>query len=65
MRINILENINNASELLLVISAFCFYMYLRKIKLTRKLTRFAISMYIVSQLAYVLWGITLIAKIWG
>ncbi|MGG0200931.1 hypothetical protein [Bacillus anthracis] len=62
---NILENINNASQLLLVISAFCFYMYLKKIKLTRKLTSFEITMYIISQLAYILWGITLIAKIWG
>ncbi|KMP97494.1 MULTISPECIES: hypothetical protein [Bacillus cereus group] len=62
---NILENINNASQLLLVISAFCFYMYLKKIKLTRKLTSFEITLYIISQLAYILWGITLIAKIWG
>ncbi|ACK97476.1 MULTISPECIES: hypothetical protein [Bacillus] len=62
---NILENINNASQLLLVISAFCFYMYLKRIKLTRKLTSFEITLYIISQLAYILWGITLIAKIWG
>ncbi|WP_144514037.1 hypothetical protein [Bacillus thuringiensis] len=62
---NILENINNASQLLLVISAFCFYMYLKRIKLTRKLTSFEITLSIISQLAYILWGITLIAKIWG
>ncbi|PGS42721.1 hypothetical protein COC65_14550 [Bacillus thuringiensis] len=62
---NILENKNNASQLLLVISAFCFYMYLKRIKLTRKLTSFEITLYIISQLAYILWGITLIAKIWG
>ncbi|PFA24663.1 hypothetical protein CN373_02120 [Bacillus cereus] len=61
---NILENINEISQLLLVLS-FCFYMYLRKIKLKRKLSPFEFSMYIVTQLAYILWGISFIAKTWG
>ncbi|PGU15345.1 hypothetical protein COD23_20710 [Bacillus thuringiensis] len=65
MCINILETINKSSELLLVLSAFCFYIYLRRIKLKRKLTGFELSMYIVSQLAYLLWGISYIAKTWG
>lgn len=65
MDITTLENIYKASELLLVLSTFCFYMYLRKIKLKRKLTVFEFSMYIVSQLAYILWGIIFISKTWG
>ncbi len=65
MRINMLENVNNASEILLVLSAFCLYIYLRKIKLERKFTRFELLMYILSQFAYILWGISFIAKIWG
>jgi len=63
--ITILENINKTAELLLVLSTFCFYMYLRRIKLERKLTGFEFSMYIVSQLAYILWGFSFIFKIWG
>ncbi|MDZ5606319.1 hypothetical protein U2I54_04165 [Bacillus pseudomycoides] len=62
---NILENINEISQLLLVLSTFCFYLYLRKMKLKRKLSGFEFSMYIVTQLAYILWGISFISKIWG
>ncbi|WP_307802519.1 hypothetical protein [Bacillus sp. XF8] len=61
---NILENINEISQLLLVLSTFCFYLYLRKMKLKRKLSGFEFSMYIVTQLAYILWGISFISKIW-
>ncbi|WP_081584669.1 hypothetical protein [Bacillus bingmayongensis] len=62
---NISENINEISQLLLVLSTFCFYLYLRKMKLKRKLSGFEFSMYIVTQLAYILWGISFISKIWG
>ncbi|SFI06068.1 hypothetical protein SAMN04488574_101446 [Bacillus sp. 71mf] len=64
MCIYMLKNVNNTSEILLVLSAFCLYIYLREIKLERKLTRFELLMYILSQFAYVLWGISFIAKIW-
>ncbi|MED4731579.1 hypothetical protein P9597_26285 [Aneurinibacillus migulanus] len=43
---------------------FCFYIYLWKIKPERKLSDFEFSMYIVTQLAYILWGVSFIFKIW-
>lgn len=61
----ILDHINKASELLLVLSAFCFYIYLWRLKTKRKLTAFEYIMFIVAQLAYLLWGLSFIAKTWG
>ncbi|WP_369899592.1 hypothetical protein [Bacillus manliponensis] len=61
----ILDHINEASELLLVLSAFCFHIYLWRLKMKRKLTAFEYIMFIVTQLAYLLWGLSFIAKTWG
>ncbi|WP_413927681.1 hypothetical protein [Bacillus anthracis] len=56
----IIENIYNASILLMFLSTFSFYLYLRKIKRERKLTGFEFTMFIVTQVGYILWGIYII-----
>ncbi|WP_445286028.1 hypothetical protein [Bacillus sp. FSL R5-0677] len=56
----IIENIYNASILLMFLSTFSFYLYLRKIKRERKLTGFEFTMLIVTQVGYILWGIYII-----
>ncbi|WP_423753695.1 hypothetical protein [Bacillus cereus] len=56
----IIENIYNASILLMFLSTFSFYLYLRKIKRERKLTGFELTMFIVTQIGYILWGIYII-----
>ncbi|MFB1050715.1 hypothetical protein [Paraliobacillus sp. JSM ZJ581] len=54
--INVLENINELSVLLLLLCSFFYYIQLRKIKRERKLTTLEISMYILTQVAYLLWA---------
>ncbi|NBJ68935.1 hypothetical protein D1839_05540 [Roseburia sp. 1XD42-34] len=54
--INILNNINDLSILLLLLSSFFYYIQLRQIKRERKLTTFETSMYILTQVAYLLWA---------
>ncbi len=58
--ITIIENIYNASISLMFLSTFSFYLYLRKIKRERKLTGFELTMFIVTQVGYILWGIYII-----
>ena len=58
--ITIIENIYNVSVFLMLLSTFCFYLYLRKIKRERKLTGFEFTMYIITQVSYILWGIYII-----
>ncbi|PGS79645.1 hypothetical protein COC69_11800 [Bacillus cereus] len=60
MVITSIENIYNVSVFLMLLSTFCFYLYLRKIKRERKLTGFEFTMYIITQVSYILWGIYII-----
>nr|WP_106779611.1 hypothetical protein [Lysinibacillus timonensis] len=53
---NILVDIQEASILLLLLCTFLFYLHLKKVKIERKLSTFEYSMYITTQVAYILWA---------
>ncbi|MED4473871.1 MULTISPECIES: hypothetical protein [Bacillaceae] len=54
--VTLLEEIHQASILLLLVCSFLYYRHLKKIKRERELTPFEFSMFIVTQLAYLLWA---------
>ncbi|MFD2679151.1 hypothetical protein [Bacillus seohaeanensis] len=54
--VGLLENIHEASVLLLLLCSFFYYRHLKKIKRERKLSFFEYSMFIITQLAYLLWA---------
>ena len=54
----LLEELHQLSILLLLLSSFFYYRHLKKIKRERKLTAFELTMYITTQLAYLLWAAT-------
>ncbi|PEK58822.1 hypothetical protein COM55_21600 [Bacillus pseudomycoides] len=56
MIINLLENINKLSMLLLFLCSFFYYWHLKKTKRERKLSSFEFSMFIIIKLAYFLWA---------
>ncbi|TMN22171.1 hypothetical protein FH966_04000 [Lentibacillus cibarius] len=54
--VSLLENIHEASVLLLLLCSFFYYRHLKKLKRERKLSSFEITMFILTQLAYLLWA---------
>lgn len=51
-----LETINQLGILLLVICSFFYYLHLRKIRQERTLTFLEFTMFITTQIAYLLWA---------
>nr|WP_077603551.1 hypothetical protein [Oceanobacillus sojae] len=58
MLVNLLENIYQLSGLALLICAIYYYFHLKKIKKERKLTPVELTVYIVTQIAGILWAVS-------
>ncbi|EKN71293.1 hypothetical protein BABA_02402 [Neobacillus bataviensis LMG 21833] len=56
MMINLLENLNELSIVLLLLCLFFYYWHLKKTKRKRKLSSFEFSMFVIIKLAYFLWA---------
>ncbi|SET18415.1 hypothetical protein SAMN05216389_106211 [Oceanobacillus limi] len=56
MIINLVQNLHEFSVLLLLLGSFIYYRQLRKVKRERKLTSLESTMYVITQLAYILWA---------
>ena len=54
--VNLIENINVFSLILLLFCSFIYYRHLKKAKRKRKLSSFEFSMFLTIQLAYFLWA---------
>ncbi|WP_240904051.1 hypothetical protein [Bacillus sp. N1-1] len=54
--LRLLENVQEASVLLLLICAFFYYRHLQKTKRVRKLSVLELSMLFLTPLAYLLWA---------
>jgi len=54
--IDLLDNIYQISGIVLVICAVYYYFHFRKIKKERKLTLVELSVYVVTQVAFLLWA---------
>lgn len=54
--VNLLENINELSLVFLLFCSFFYYRHLKKLNRKRKLSSSEFSMFIMIQLAYVLWA---------
>lgn len=54
--LRLLENVQEASVLLLLICAFFYYRHLKKTKRERKLSMLEQSMLLLTPLAYLLWA---------
>lgn len=52
----LLESINQLGVLLLLLSTFFYYLHLRKVRRERKLTSLEFTMFITTQIAYLLWA---------
>nr|WP_257143817.1 hypothetical protein [Bacillus pseudomycoides] len=63
MMMKVIENVHEASILLLLLCSFCYYRHLKKVKRERKLSFFEFTMYILTQLAYLLWAGSSLLKI--
>nr|WP_309228360.1 hypothetical protein [Virgibacillus sp. NKC19-3] len=61
----VLENLHQLSILLLVICSFFYWRHLKNIKRERKLSAFEYIMYIMTQVAYVVWAATFLLLMLG
>jgi len=59
----IVDDLQQLSLLLMFLSTFIFYRYLKKVRRERKLTGFEWTMYFVTQFATVIWTITYFIKL--
>lgn len=62
MGVRIVDDLQQLSLLLMFLSTFIFYRYLKKVRRERKLTGFEWTMYFVTQFATVIWTITYFIK---
>ncbi|MFS0781975.1 hypothetical protein [Bacillus sp. 1P06AnD] len=53
---DLLETVKEAAVILMVFCTFIFYLKLRKLKHHRTLSAFEYIMYVITQLAYILWA---------
>ncbi|MGH0594422.1 hypothetical protein [Bacillus pretiosus] len=63
MGVRIVDDLQKLSLLLMFLSTFIFYRYLKKVRRERKLTGFEWTMYFVTQFATVIWTITYFIKL--
>ena len=63
MGVHIVDDLQQLSLLLMFLSTFIFYRYLKKVRRERKLTGFEWTMYFVTQFATVIWTITYFIKL--
>ncbi|EJS67948.1 MULTISPECIES: hypothetical protein [Bacillus] len=63
MGVRIVDDLQQLSLLLMFLSTFIFYRYLKKVRRERKLTGFEWTMYFVTQFATVIWTITYFIKL--
>ncbi|PGZ55924.1 hypothetical protein A6E27_19165 [Bacillus cereus] len=62
MAVRIVDDLQQLSLLLMFLSTFIFYRYLKKVKRERKLTGFEWTMYFVTQFATLIWAMTCFIK---
>ncbi|AZJ20659.1 MULTISPECIES: hypothetical protein [Bacillus] len=62
MGVRIVDDLQQLSLLLMFLSTFIFYRYLKKVKRERKLTGFEWTMYFVTQFATLIWVFTYFIK---
>ncbi|SCL97052.1 hypothetical protein [Bacillus wiedmannii] len=62
MGVRIVDDLQQLSLLLMFLSTFIFYKYLKKVKRERKLTGFEWTMYFVTQFATLIWVFTYFIK---
>ncbi|MGE6500498.1 hypothetical protein ACQKF0_09095 [Bacillus wiedmannii] len=62
MGVRIVHDLQQLSLLLMFLSTFIFYRYLKKVKRERKLTGFEWTMYFVTQFATLIWVFTYFIK---
>ncbi|MDG1601217.1 hypothetical protein, partial [Bacillus cereus] len=58
MGIRIVDDLQQLSLLLMFLSTFIFYRYLKKVRRERKLTGFEWTMYFVTRFATLIWAFT-------
>ncbi|MGW8751377.1 hypothetical protein [Bacillus wiedmannii] len=63
MAVRLVDDLQQLSLLLIFLSTFIFYRYLKKVRRERKLTGFEWTMYFVTQFATVIWTITYFIKL--
>ncbi len=63
MAVRLVDDLQQLSLLLMFLSTFIFYRYLKKVRRERKLTGFEWTMYFVTQFATVIWTITYFIKL--
>ncbi|PEO21917.1 hypothetical protein [Bacillus wiedmannii] len=62
MAVRLVDDLQQLSLLLMLLSTFIFYRYLKKVRRERNLTGFEWTMYFVTQFATVIWTITYFIK---
>ncbi|HDR7783726.1 MULTISPECIES: hypothetical protein [Bacillus] len=62
MAVRLVDDLQQLSLLLMFLSTFIFYRYLKKVRRERNLTGFEWTMYFVTQFATVIWTITYFIK---
>ncbi len=62
MAVRIVDDLQQLSLLLMFLSTFIFYRYLKKVKRDRKLTGFEWTMYFVTQFVALIWAMTYFIK---
>lgn len=62
MAVRIVDDLQQLSLLLMFLSTFIFYRYLKKVKRDRKWTGFEWTMYFVTQFATLIWAMTYFIK---
>ncbi|WP_026907018.1 hypothetical protein [Paucisalibacillus globulus] len=64
--VSLLENLHQFAVLLFVIIGFFYYRHLRVSKKARKLSTIEFTMYIIIQVAYIIWaGTFIILMLWA
>ncbi|WP_144488271.1 hypothetical protein [Bacillus sp. ABP14] len=62
MGVRIVDDLQQLSLLLMFLSTFIFYRYLKKVRRERNLTGFEWTMYFVTQIATLIWAFTYFIK---
>jgi len=62
MGVRIVDDLQQLSLLLMFLSTFIFYRYLKRVRRERKLTGFEWTMYFVTQFATLIWAFTYVIK---
>ncbi|HFK1785413.1 hypothetical protein [Bacillus cereus] len=62
MGVRIVDDLQQLSLLLMFLSTFIFYRYLKRVRRERKLTGFEWTMYFVTQFATLIWAFTYAIK---